>query len=180
MHARFSLPGRSAAEIGVLSVAALPFLGLFFWSARLGPAGLGWYTAAVLAYYVTFITIIVLRFEQPTGTNQRLTELILLLLVACHTILLIACFGLGWAAFGQYGSASGPCDGSGTGITPFYFSTILFTSVGFGDFVPCSDGARLFAMEEAVVGHFHTVVFFSMLLGRWVRSRRLCPPGGGH
>ena len=41
----------------------------------------------------------------------------------------------------------------------FYFSTITFTTVGFGDFFPIEKASRIFVMIEAGIGLFFYSLF---------------------
>jgi len=46
-----------------------------------------------------------------------------------------------------------------------YFSFITLTTVGYGDIVPRSSGARTMAMLEAIVGQFYLVALVGRLVG---------------
>jgi voltage-gated potassium channel len=53
-----------------------------------------------------------------------------------------------------------------------YFSTITLTTVGFGDIVPVSLGARLVTGLEAIVGQFYVAVVIATLVGRAVAAKQ--------
>jgi len=48
----------------------------------------------------------------------------------------------------------------------FYITTIIFTTVGFGDFVPLSIGAQYFTCALALLGVTHAIVTFSIVISR--------------
>jgi Ion channel len=48
--------------------------------------------------------------------------------------------------------------------TAFYFSSVLFSTVGFGDMVPCSSGARTLASIQMLLASIHAMVFFGVLV----------------
>ncbi len=48
-------------------------------------------------------------------------------------------------------------------VDAFYFSTMTLATVGFGDFVPTSDGAKLFTVVYVLSGVGILVAFFSEL-----------------
>jgi hypothetical protein len=45
----------------------------------------------------------------------------------------------------------------------FYFSTITFTTIGYGDITPISTGARFLVSVEAIVGTIVNVIFIAIL-----------------
>jgi len=92
------------------------------------------------------------------------------------SFVLAGLFAMGWALFGWFGpSTYDPCFVR-TGIDAFYFSVITLTSVGFGDLVPYTGPAKLFASLEALMGSSHMVAFFSVLLLR-VKDPAPAPAG---
>lgn len=48
-------------------------------------------------------------------------------------------------------------------IDPFYFSVSVFTTLGFGDFVPSGPAGKILASCEALMGATHMVTFFSII-----------------
>ena len=52
-----------------------------------------------------------------------------------------------------------------------YFSTVTMTTVGFGDIVPVTLGARLVTGLEAIVGQFYVAVVIAALVGRAAAAR---------
>jgi voltage-gated potassium channel len=50
-------------------------------------------------------------------------------------------------------------------ILPIYFSYVTLTTLGYGDIVPVSPAARMFAIVEAVVGQLYLAVLVARLVG---------------
>jgi hypothetical protein len=50
------------------------------------------------------------------------------------------------------------------GFSSIYFSLVTLSTVGFGDMVPASGVARMFAMAEATVGLFYVTILISRLV----------------
>ena len=50
------------------------------------------------------------------------------------------------------------------GFNAFYFSFITLTTVGYGDIAPVTNGARMLAVMEAIVGVFYVAVLISRLV----------------
>lgn len=76
---------------------------------------------------------------------------------------------------GAYGAGIGPASERtvAADVATFqYFSTVTLTTVGFGDIVPVSLGARLATGLEAIVGQFYVAVVIATLVGRAVGARR--------
>ena len=48
-------------------------------------------------------------------------------------------------------------------VDAFYFSTVCFTTLGFGDLVPGNDAAKILVCIEAIFGVSHMVIFFSTI-----------------
>lgn len=52
-----------------------------------------------------------------------------------------------------------------------YFSTMLLTTVGFGDITPFTPQGKLLASLIAIVGHFYSVVLVGMLISKFTAGR---------
>lgn len=65
---------------------------------------------------------------------------------------------------------TGPYDGRGMATT-LYFSFTTLTTLGFGDIVPQSDGARLLTTAEAVIGQLYIAIFIGRIVGLEVGER---------
>jgi hypothetical protein len=53
-----------------------------------------------------------------------------------------------------------------------YFSLVTLATVGYGDILPASHTARMFAMFEAVVGQFYIAVVVAMFVGMYSSQRK--------
>lgn len=58
-----------------------------------------------------------------------------------------------------------PAAFAGEPVSPFYFSFVTLTTVGFGDITPVSDLARTLTVIEALVGQILLVVIVARLVG---------------
>jgi voltage-gated potassium channel len=59
-------------------------------------------------------------------------------------------------------------DGSAHAMTLLYFSFVTLTTLGYGDVMPQSDMARMFAVSEALIGQLYLVVFLARLVALYV------------
>jgi Ion channel len=74
---------------------------------------------------------------------------------------------------------SGPLFGSGTDGTSairIYYSFVTLTTLGYGDFVPATDAARMIAVTEALIGQVYLVTVVALLVAN-VGARRRRPHG---
>ena len=55
--------------------------------------------------------------------------------------------------------------------TILYFSFTTLTTLGYGDIVPVSDGARLLTSAEALIGQLYLAIFIGRLVGLEVGER---------
>ena len=63
-------------------------------------------------------------------------------------------------------------DGSAHAMTLLYFSFVTLTTLGYGDVMPKSDMARMFAVSEALIGQLYLVIFMARLVALYVVSIR--------
>ena len=63
-------------------------------------------------------------------------------------------------------------DSSVHATTLLYFSFVTLTTLGYGDIVPTSDMARMFAVSEALVGQLYLAIFLARLVALYVVSVR--------
>jgi voltage-gated potassium channel len=59
-------------------------------------------------------------------------------------------------------------DDSAHAMTLLYFSFVTLTTLGYGDVMPQSDMARMFAVSEALIGQLYLVVFMARLVALYV------------
>lgn len=91
----------------------------------------------------------------------------------CVYLLIGLAWGIGYAILEQLqpGSFSAPQEPSGVAehvarvMRMRYFSLVTLTTVGFGDIVPRSPAARMFATLEAVMGQIYLAVLVARLVG---------------
>ena len=75
-------------------------------------------------------------------------------------------------------SAAGGAPQTMDGFNAFYFSFITLSTVGYGDVIPLSKGARMLAVTEAVAGLFYIAVLISRLVAIY-SSRQASPQATG-
>lgn len=56
-----------------------------------------------------------------------------------------------------------------------YFSFVTIATLGYGDFLPHTETARMLAVLEAVVGQFYVAVIVALLVGKFI-SNAAVPP----
>jgi len=56
-----------------------------------------------------------------------------------------------------------------------YFSFVTLTTLGYGDIVPQSDLAQMFAVAEAVIGQLYLTIFVARLVGLYLNHKRTEP-----
>ena len=61
-------------------------------------------------------------------------------------------------------STNGAAPATLDGFNGFYFSFITLCTVGYGDIIPASKGARMLAVTEAIAGVFYVTVLISRLV----------------
>ena len=97
-------------------------------------------------------------------------------MITGQTVLSALCvyllIGLGYASvYGFIGAVDpaglfGPQSGAGDSLIRMYFSFITLTTVGYGDFVPYSDPARMVAVTEALIGQVYLVTIVALLVSQ--------------
>lgn len=83
------------------------------------------------------------------------------LYAAMAILIILHCAIFGWAAYDLFTAVPAhPV----TRNDALYFSTVTFTTVGYGDFVPRAGAGRLLAGFEALLGTAHAVFFILVFL----------------
>jgi len=54
-------------------------------------------------------------------------------------------------------------------VTPFYYSVVTFTTLGFGDITPTSSWAQAVVMLEVILGYFTLGLLISILADKVAR-----------
>jgi Ion channel len=127
------------------------------------------YSASIIFVYgAIFLALeqhLIIKHEEKGSLNLRFA-----FLYFCATIFLITLFTVGWFFFNNVAIIAKSCSppqktSEITDILDFlYFSTVSFSTIGFGDYIPCTKPARLFLSFEAIISSLHSVVFFSTLI----------------
>jgi len=63
-------------------------------------------------------------------------------------------------------------------VFPLYYSFVTMTTLGYGDIVPRSSSARMFAAIEALMGQLYLAVLVARLVGLHIFPS--AGAGGGH
>jgi len=119
--------------------------------------------------------VVVLAIAAPIAVVRRLvqhrevTRGTLLGAISGYLLIPLAFFYL----FLSYTSYTGkPFFGDPQSTTSYmYFSLTTITTTGYGDLTAQSDGGRLLAMAEAVIGQIYMVTFVAMLVGLFIAGR---------
>jgi len=88
-------------------------------------------------------------------------------------ILMIGVYAFYYQAFPVSGAVDADFPRRLNGVEAIYFSTVVFTTLGFGDIVPKNDLGRWMVISESIVGTTH-MVFFILLFLRNIQPSRQC------
>lgn len=155
--------------LGTLLVAGI---GIF---ASLSPARVFIvYSATTTVSYLLFLSSMVTELQFKNEQIGRNFVLAVALYIV-YTALLTTQFAFAWGFGGGFGPPN-----SGNGFYPatadlvdaLYFSITVFTTVGFGDYVPITHAAKLYFCFESMVAATHNAAFFSILLIRLTTSSK--------
>jgi Ion channel len=130
---------------------------------------------AITAAFVFWVLTVVLREVFRPVTTERnaimgaLGGFLLILTIFTRVHQLVEALSPG-AYRGEGGAVSARA--AAEEVATFqYFSTVTMTTVGFGDIVPVTLGARLVTGLEAIVGQFYVAVVIAALVGRAAAAR---------
>jgi len=93
---------------------------------------------------------------------------ILIIIVYCSIVIFYVA-GFGWIFFSMANANPGAFShtmGMGNAVeypTYIYFSVVSFTTIGYGEILPVSTGARFLVSVEAIVGSIVNVIFIAIL-----------------
>jgi hypothetical protein len=120
-----------------------------------------WFIAAVYVNYLSFIFSIAYGQRVQSGLHPAQAVWLFLL----SNILLILTFAAGWQVFNVYGTSEG-CTNNTDFLDSLYFSTTIFATVGFGDFLPCNANGKLLFIAESIIGSTHFGIFITLIFSR--------------
>jgi len=159
-----------------LTIPMLLPLMVYLFSDYIGNHAIIYYGIGIIfAYFVSLFTVI---FKLEGGNiywGDSTNDMFSIMIFLGWSILIIIMFGIGWHGFYPdahnftlAATVPGVYDGNYKieYLDSFYFSTVTFTSVGYGDFIPRNYFGKLLSCEEAFIGHVHTVVFFSIIIAK--------------
>jgi len=131
---------------------------------------------AITAAFVVWVLTVVLREVFRPVTTERnaimgaLAGFLLILTIFTRVHGLVEALSPG--AYRRDGGAVSARAAAAEEVATFqYFSTVTMTTVGFGDIVPVTRGARLVTGLEAIVGQFYVAVVIAALVGRAAAAR---------
>ena len=86
-------------------------------------------------------------------------------LFVLSNIILAMVFAIGWHHFAVFGPPL-HCLKAPTLLQAIYFSAEIFSTVGFGDLLPCSDQGQMLFIAESLIGTTHFGVFMTLIFSR--------------
>lgn len=131
--------------------------------------------AAAIGLYLWILLVVLREVFRPTTTERNavvgaLCGFMLILMTFMRVHGLIEAVEPG--SFGTNGPPFSERSDAMVLASFQYLSTIVLTTVGFGDIVPITPAARLVTGLEAIVGQMYLAVVIAMLVGRVAAPRR--------
>lgn len=120
-----------------------------------------WFIAATYLNYLSFIFSIAYGQRMQAGLHPAQAVWLFML----SNILLILTFATGWQVFDVYGTSAG-CTNNTNFLDSLYFSTTIFATVGFGDFLPCNEHGKTLFIAESIIGSTHFGIFITLIFSR--------------
>jgi len=96
-------------------------------------------------------------FSEVTGHKKEIWATSLIVFLLSVFLIFVSSRYILPGSFGASNSLGAPWDN-------FYIATIIFTTVGLGDFVPLSNYAQYFTCSLALLGVTHAIVTFSIVI----------------
>lgn len=158
-HQRFTANGRLKIQHALLSIMVLIAINTASLLLNRDIFGFWWIEIKILVIGVTATFII---GYLALGPVFRVSTLFLLVL---YIVLIIEWFASCYRYFGLYDHTYTLVH---SGLISIYFSTITFTTLGYGDFVPANAAGRALAATESLIGY----VFLGLLIARAVNVSR--------
>lgn len=126
-----------------------------------------WFIAGVYINYLSFIFSIAYGQRAQTGLHPAQAVWLFML----SNLLLILTFAAGWQVFDVYGTSAG-CSNNTDFLDSLYFSTTIFATVGFGDFLPCNANGKILFIAESIIGSTHFGIFITLIFSRVIFPAR--------
>ncbi len=120
-----------------------------------------WFIGFTYLNYLSFIFSIAYGHRMQDGLHPAQAVWLFLL----SNILLILTFAAGWQMFDVYGTSAG-CSNNTNFLDSLYFSTTIFATVGFGDFLPCNAHGKTLFIAESIIGSTHFGIFITLIFSR--------------
>ena len=183
--------GTSTHQGLVAVLRSLVLSGTFLFALHTSGATRFMYVASIVLIVLTVSGTVILQIGTRTGDGFGAIAGLLVVLGALFTIIrrfaqnpvitgqtvlsalcVYLLIGLGYASvYGFIGAVDpaglfGPQSGAGDSLIRMYFSFITLTTVGYGDFVPFSDPARMVAVTEALIGQVYLVTIVALLVSQ--------------
>jgi len=118
------------------------------------------------------ITVLVMTLRMVL-TQRRVNSNVIFAAISVYLLIGIV-FGtvFSWVAYANP-EAFTPMQAVGAGDSSlFYYSFVTLTTLGFGDIVPVSEGARALTAVEALVGQIYLVVLIARLVAMHIARRQ--------
>lgn len=116
----------------------------------------------LLVYSALFFTLS--RYLQITNEELQFQDIGFVLIYVLVSLVLLFLFAFGWLVFAGFGPSPPPPSYTPNKIDSIYFASVIFSTLGFGDFIPVSQAGKLFVSFQAFLSSVHFVAFFSLLL----------------
>jgi hypothetical protein len=149
--------------------------------------------AIVIGVLVIWSAVLAITDEEPF---RGATHLTIVLIAAAPAVILFRIFrhpvinvetivgaidaylmiGITFAAvYKMLNNLDGPFfqQGAATGVQYLYFSFVVITTLGFGDFTPRTDVGRVFVSVEALLGQIFLVTVVAVLVANMGRARQV-------
>jgi voltage-gated potassium channel len=163
-----------ASVIGAVSIVGIAYAAYFeIHSIRIVAEMLG---LALLGFTTLIMFNSLLQTDHVSQDTIVGGICVFLLVGLCFTMIFILMTDLSPGALAEEGHAivRSALDSSAHATTLLYFSFVTLTTLGYGDVVPHSDMARMFAVAEALIGQLYLVVFLARLVALYLfRARGL-------
>ncbi|MGD8558550.1 MAG: ion channel [Gammaproteobacteria bacterium] len=125
-------------------------------------------TVAYLGYVIILVTGYVFA-QQHINANKTFASLCVYILLGfvwalIYSFLEILQPGSFLMSFVEANNSWQMRFGQGQSVIPLYYSLVTMTTLGYGDIIPVTDSARMFAAMQAVIGQLYIAVLVARLV----------------